>query len=228
MSTPIIKLSSITNLHDARFGAGMGSILDMMIGFSLNPNSENYVSEQDFVQISGWITGCKIVVEIENEKTQLEINEEAQKILSNPDYKVDFVQVSSFSDLTNLKESTHKIPIIFSYQLNQIEEMENLDSLEIMFRKLNEDFGITYFLLESKESNSTNLSPLFIQSLQKIAKEFSIILGFGVTSENVIDLFSQTEIKGIAFKGQTETEVGMGGYTDFDEISDILEKIEEL
>lgn len=228
MPTPIIKLSSITNLHDARFGAGMGSVLDMMIGFSLNSNSQNYVSEQDFVQISGWITGCKIVVEIENEKTQLEINEEVEKILSNPDYKVDFVQVSSFSDLTNLKESTHKIPIIFSYQLNQIEEIENSTSLEIMFRKLSEDFDISYFLLESKESSSINLSQSLIHYLQKITKEFSIILGFGITSENVIDLLSQTEIKGIAFKGQTEKEVGMGGYTDFDEISAILEKIEEL
>ncbi len=52
-------------------------------------------------------------------------------------------------------------------------------------------------------------------------------MGFGVTSENIIDLLTESELKGIAFKGQTEKEVGMGGYTDFDEISDILEKIEE-
>ncbi len=224
MPTPIIKLSSITNLHDARFGAGMGSLLDMMIGFSLNPTSQNYVSEQDFVQISGWITGCKIVAEVEDNT----ISEEAHKILSNPDYKVDFIQVYDLSNLVTLKISYPQIPIIFSYQLNQIEELENLDSLEIIFRKLNKDFGITYFLLESTESNSINLSPSLIQAIQKISKEFSIILGFGVTSENVIDLLSQTEIKGIAFKGQTEIEVGMGGYTDFNEISDILEKIEEL
>lgn len=228
MPSPIIKLSSITNLHDARFGAGMGTVLDMMIGFSLNPKSKNYVSEQDFVQISGWITGCKIVAEIENEKTQLEINEEVEKILSNKDYKIDFIQVSSFSDLVNLKESTHQIPIIFSYQFNQIEEIENSDSLGIMFRKLNDDFKIDYFLLESKEADLTSLSQLAIETLQKISKEFPIILGFGITNENVIDLLSETEIKGIAFKGETETEVGMGGYTDFDEISDILEKIEEL
>ncbi|PIY13001.1 MAG: hypothetical protein COZ18_00865 [Flexibacter sp. CG_4_10_14_3_um_filter_32_15] len=228
MPSPIIKLSSITNLHDARFGAGMGTVLDMMIGFSLNPNSKNYVSEQDFVQISGWITGCKIVAEIENEKTQLEINEEVEKILSNSDYKIDFVQVSSHSDLVNLKESAHQIPIIFSYQFNQIEEIENSDSLGIMFRKLNEDFKIDYFLLESKEAALTKLSQLAIETLQKLSKEFSIILGFGITNENVIDLLSQTELKGIAFTGQAETEVGMGGYTDFDEISDILEKVEEL
>lgn len=195
---------------------------------SLNPKSKNYVSEQDFVQISGWITGCKIVAEIENEKTQLEINEEVEKILSNKDYKIDFIQVSSFSDLVNLKESTHQIPIIFSYQFNQIEEIENSDSLGIMFRKLNDDFKIDYFLLESKEADLTSLSQLAIETLQKISKEFPIILGFGITNENVIDLLSETEIKGIAFKGETETEVGMGGYTDFDEISDILEKIEEL
>ncbi len=156
MPSPIIKLSSITNLHDARFGAGMGTVLDMMIGFSLNPKSENYVTEQDFVQISGWITGCKIVVELENEKTQLEINEEANKILSNPDYKVDFVQVSSHSDLMNLKESVHQIPIIFSYQFEQtkedqqLEKRENLDSLAVMFRKIKRRFWHNLLFIRTK------------------------------------------------------------------------------
>jgi phosphoribosylanthranilate isomerase len=206
---PLIKLSSITNLHDARFGAGMGTILDMMIGFSLNPNSQNYVSEQDFVQISGWITGCKIVAEIEGDT----ISEEAQTILSNKEYKIDFVQVSQPSLFAELKVKNCNFPIIYSTKLEELESISK------------ENSEIDYFLIDS---NQENLSDKEIQSLQKLSKKFPIILGFGVTNENVIDLLSQTELKGIAFKGQTETEVGMGGYTDFDEISDILEKVEEL
>lgn len=209
MSSPIIKLSSITNLHDARFGAGMGTVLDMMIGFSLNPNSQNYVSEQDFVQISGWITGCKIVAELEGST----ISEEALTILSSEEYKIDFVQVSQLSILSELKVKKCNFPIIYATKLEDIESLET------------ENFEIDYFLLES---NQESLSDKEIQLLKKLSKEFSIILGFGITNKNVIDLLSQTELKGIAFKGQTETEVGMGGYTDFDEISDILEKVEEL
>ncbi len=212
MSSPIIKLSSITNLHDARFGAGMGSVLDIMIGFSLNPNNQNYVSEQDFVQISGWIAGCKIVAELEGNT----ISEEAQKILSNKDYKIDFVQISQLAIFSELKSKNYTFPIIYS---TSVKEIENITK---------ENFEIDYFLLESKESNQEHLSEKEFQILQKLSKEFSIILGFGITNENVIDLLSQTELKGIAFKGQTETEVGMGGYTDFDEISDVLEKVEEL
>ncbi|AFM03729.1 phosphoribosylanthranilate isomerase [Bernardetia litoralis DSM 6794] len=209
MPTPIIKLSSITNLHDARFGAGMGTVLDMMIGFSLNPNSNNFVSEEDFAQISGWITGCKIVAEIEGNT----ISEEAHKILSNKDYTIDFIQISQKSILSELQSKDYKFPIIFCTKL------ENLESITTT------NLEIDYFLIESNEENLTQKE---IEILKNKTKKFPIILGFGITNENVIDLLTETELKGIAFKGQTEIEVGMGGYTDFDEISDILEKVEEL
>jgi phosphoribosylanthranilate isomerase len=209
MPTPTIKLSSITNLHDARFGAGIGTVLDVMIGFSLNPNSQNYVSEQDFVQISGWITGCKIVAELESDT----ISEEAHTILSNKEYNIDFVQISQKSIFSELKSKNYNFPVIYSTKLEDVESLKK------------ENFEIDYFLIES---NQESLSGKEIEILEKISKELPIILGFGITSENITDLLSQTEVKGIAFKGQTETEVGMGGYTDFDEISDILEKLEEL
>ncbi len=209
MPTPIIKLSSITNLHDARFGAGMGTVLEMMIGFSLNPKSENFVSEQDFVQISGWITGCKIVAEIEGNT----ISEEAHKILSNKEYKIDFVQISDLSLFSELKAKAYNFPIIYSIKL------ENIENVEIT------DFEIDYFLVESNQKKITKKEFVIIQ---KMSKKIPMILGFGITNQNIIELLSESKIKGIAFKGQTETEIGMGGYTDFDEISDILEKIEEL
>ena len=208
MPSPIVKLSSITNLHDARFGAGMGTILDMMIGFSLNPESKNYVSEQDFLQISGWITGCRIVAELEGDS----VSEEVHKIFSNEEHKIDFVQISKKILLSEL-ESNYNFPIIFSIKL---EELESFDE------SIN---NIDYLLIESDRKYLTEKD---IQVLRKISKEFPVLLGFGITSENVINLFSETQIKGISFKGQTEAEVGMGGYTDFDEISDILEKVEEL
>lgn len=210
MSSPIIKLSSITNLHDARFGAGMGTVLDIMIGFSLNPSTKNYVSEQDFLQISGWITGCKIVAELEGNT----ISEEVHQILSNTDYKIDFIQVSQRSLFSELNSKNYRFPIIYSTQLEELENFENQETEKI-----------AYFLIESSQENITQKE---IQLLQKFSNQFPIILGFGITNENIIDLLSQTNIQGIAFKGQAETEVGMGGYTDFDEISDILEKVEEL
>ena len=207
MPAPIIKLSNITNLHDARFGAGMGTLLEMMIGFSLNPNHKNYVTEPDFVQISSWITGCKIVAELGNE-----ISKEAQAILSNTDYTIDFVEISNISLLSQLREKNYDFPIIFSTKI------ENIISLE-------KNNDIDYLLIEAETINITEND---IHTLQKLATEYSVILSFGITNKNVLDLISQTNIKGIAFKGQTETEIGMGGYTDFDEISDILEKVEEL
>lgn len=218
MPTPIIKLSSITNLHDARFGAGMGTLLEMMLGFCVDAGVENAISEQDFAQISAWVTGCKIVLELEGEQ----ISEEAKKILSNSDYKIDYVQVSNLPILVEVDKSDYKFPIIYNYKVADESQIGYPSGIQ---KELQRDFDIAYFLIESK---SEILSNQTFPALQEMAKALPIILGFGITNDNVTELFSQTAIKGVAFKGQAETEVGMGGYQDFDEISDILEQVEEL
>lgn len=217
MPTPIIKLSSVTNLHDARFGAGMGTLLDMMLGFCVDAGVENAISEQDFVQISSWITGCKIVLELEGEK----ISKEAKKMLSNSDYKIDYIQVSNLEILVEINKSNYNLPIIYNYQVSDETQL----SYHRIQKDLQRDFDIEYFLIESRKNEFSNSS---LSNLKEMAEVLPLILGFGITNKNVTELFSQTDIKGIAFKGQAETEVGMGGYKDFDEISDILEKVEEL
>jgi phosphoribosylanthranilate isomerase len=58
---PIIYVSRISNLSDARYCAGMG--VDML-GFVVDPSHADYVSPARYQELVGWIAGPTRVIEI--------------------------------------------------------------------------------------------------------------------------------------------------------------------
>ncbi|MDZ4713880.1 MAG: hypothetical protein SH819_00280 [Cytophagales bacterium] len=60
-SKPIVYVSRITNLSDARYCAGMGVDL---LGFVVNPGSPDYVSPEAYQALMGWVSGPRRVAEI--------------------------------------------------------------------------------------------------------------------------------------------------------------------
>lgn len=56
----LLKFSSITNLSDARYAAGMWADF---IGFNFDPTSDNYIEPSQAASISGWISGPATVGE---------------------------------------------------------------------------------------------------------------------------------------------------------------------
>lgn len=56
----LLKFSSITNLSDARYAAGMWADF---IGFNFDPSSDNYIEPSKAASISAWISGPAIVGE---------------------------------------------------------------------------------------------------------------------------------------------------------------------
>ena len=61
MQKPVIYVSRITNLSDARYCAGMG--VDM-VGFVIDPTDVDYVSPRHYQEMIGWISGPKRIIEI--------------------------------------------------------------------------------------------------------------------------------------------------------------------
>jgi phosphoribosylanthranilate isomerase len=57
----IVKVSHISNLSDARYCAGMGV---EMLGFGVIPGKENYMPQEVFQDIRGWISGPRIIAEV--------------------------------------------------------------------------------------------------------------------------------------------------------------------
>ncbi len=79
---------------------------------------------------------------------------------------------------------------------------------------------VRYFLLEGEENS---LNDTQIEAIRLLAAQFPILLGFGVNSDNVDALLSESALRGIALQGGEEIRPG---YKDFDALAEVLEAIE--
>ena len=79
-----VKISNVTNLSDARYCAGMGVDL---IGFSIDPDSDFYVSPEKAVEIAEWLAGVEFVAEFYG----TDVNNLKSRIA---DYPISYVEYS--------------------------------------------------------------------------------------------------------------------------------------
>jgi phosphoribosylanthranilate isomerase len=195
-----VKISNVTNLSDARYCAGMG--VDML-GFDVDEQSENYTSPKKLQEIRSWLAGIQIVIEIAKSESD---NNLSEVIIS---YNPDMIQVNSIGLLKDIKAITDK-PLILSIEANQ--------DADTIFEILNKNKDLVdCFLLESQ--SELPFSGDWPDFLQLLSNQFSILLGFGITTHNVLTLPSV----GIALRGGVEERPG---YKDFGDLMDILEILE--
>ncbi|MFD2933678.1 phosphoribosylanthranilate isomerase [Spirosoma flavum] len=200
----LVKISNVTNLSDARYCAGMG--VDML-GFSMDADSPDYVSPKKFEEIRAWVAGVQIVGETTT--TDPEIIEQLLET-----YQPDLLQVDEAALLPYL--GTYGKQLILRVNLAQL----TLDQFDTLLQT-----GVSsadYILLESN-------GPLYLDTdlktlLQKKAIRYPILLGIGISAENVQELLANLSVRGIALSGGIEEQPGN---KDFGELMDILEAIEE-
>jgi phosphoribosylanthranilate isomerase len=197
-----VKVSSITNLSDARYCAGMG--VDML-GFSLDPSSPDFVSEKVFKEIIGWVAGVKIVGELGNVPV-----EEAADLLTR--YPVDYLQTSHSEAIPLL--SALNIPLILCANF-----LENSQSSLKEICETSRPF-VDLFLLESENIVLTEFE---ISFLRRLSAKYPLLLGFGFSHANIQFLLDEIPVKGIALRGTQEIKPGL---KDFDELAEVLEAIE--
>jgi len=199
----IVKISNVTNLSDARYCAGMG--VDML-GFSMDDDTPEYVEPKKFEEIRSWVAGVKIVGE-----TTATDTEHIERLLDT--YQPDVLQVDEAALLPFL--STFGKPLILRVDLSQF----TLDQLETLFQT--SSAGADFVLLESR-------APLHIDddlknTLQPLAVRYPVLLGTGISAQNVHDLLAELPVQGIALSGGEEERPGN---KEFGELMDILEAIE--
>ena len=107
-----VKVSTISNLSDARYCAGMGVDL---LGFCTIKGQNQYIDPARFQEIRGWVTGPKIVAEIYGIDNATEI----EKILE--DYKPDYLEMGA-NELAVL--SSFPLPVILS--INGVGDIKSL------------------------------------------------------------------------------------------------------
>jgi phosphoribosylanthranilate isomerase len=204
MLKTVVKISNVTNLSDARYCAGMGV---EMLGFSIDESAESFVDLKKFNDIRAWIAGVQIVAETELTDASLLL----EKINH---YQPNAIQISQAEMLPWLKSETAK-PLILKVEADQ-----DADIIEEILVK-NAPY-VTYFLLES--SSDTSLAGDWQDFLNTLSARFSVLLGFGITTENAMFLLDDVNIAGIALRGGEEIRPG---YKEFGDLMDVLEALEE-
>lgn len=200
----LVKISNVTNLSDARYCAGMG--VDML-GFSMDADAPDYVDPTRFADIRGWVAGVQIVGETHS-TDPVAIEQLVQT------YQPDYLQVDDAAMLPYL--ASFDKPLILRVDLTTTSPTQ----LDAVVR----DGSATadYILLEGDET--LPLSTGQQEIVYRLAARYAILLGAGITADNVHDLLSDLPVRGIALRGGDEDKPGD---KDFGELMDILEAIEE-
>jgi len=194
----LVKVSNVTNLSDARYCAGMGV---EMIGFVMDKFSTDYTSPEKMKEIKSWVAGVKIVGE-----TQSADYEDVKALVEA--YEIDFLQISEarlLPQIVNLGK-----PLILKFEFESAHFEDYLERYSQF---------VEFFLV-----GGGDFSDFAFYTLKEYTLNYSIVLDFGITAENVSKLLVEMPIKGIALKGSNEIRPG---YKDYDELSEILEVLEE-
>lgn len=200
-----VKVSKINNLSDARYCAGMGV---HVLGFNLEKEGEHYIDPEKYAAITGWLAGVKFAAEFDTyspENIQQTVDAYA---------RLDFIQTSQPRHAATLRPFNK--PIIV--RLDAADYREDIVALADIMRDCREH--VRYFLIEN--SSSSRRADL-LNDLLHLAKQYPILLGFGLNPSFVTELIAQHNLAGIALRGGEEVKPG---YKNFDELASILEAIE--
>jgi phosphoribosylanthranilate isomerase len=186
-----VKVSGINNLSDARYCAGMGV---NQVGFEIEEGSPNYVDQQSFKEIKGWLSGVEFVGEINGSVGSI-----ANLV---KDYGLDAIQIENMAQLpealkTGIKVSFHSADIKIAHQAWK----ESNQQLE-------------YVLFDMTGSNS--------EEVEELAKEMPVVLASGFDGESVIMVINAS-IKGISIRGGNEIRPGYKDFDEMADILEALE-----
>ena len=200
-----VKVSGISNLSDARYCAGMGV---HVLGFSLEKENPYYCDPEKYVAITEWLAGVKIAAEFDQYTPQQVEN----TLAAYP--PIDYLQVSKPQDVLALQDLEY--PLIV--RLDAYQYGEDIVTLADTMRNCRGP--VAYFLVEnSAPSRRVDL----LNDLLYLAKQYPILLGFGLNPAYLPTLLKEHKLAGIALRGGEEIKPG---YNNFDELANILEAIE--
>ncbi len=193
----IVKVSSVTNLSDARYCAGMGV---EMLGFDINPESQEYIDPVKFQEITGWVAGVKLVGDAHG------LSEDAIRS-QLVQYELDCLEISDLNLLTSLQNTG----------VSFIVKVQNADELGEVLALSDNNPSIEYLFLEAKMAS-------YLSQIEDFTSSTAILIGYEVSPEEAKEFSGKGNIKGFVLKGSNEIKPG---FKDYDELADILEALDE-
>ena len=194
-----VKVGKVTNLSDARYCAGMGVDL---LGFPIG--SHDGIDPKKYKEITDWVSVPGFVLEW----TEAEIPNNFEDILQL--YNAHFIQI----DARQLQYIPPlKIPLIVILKVTDWSTYHQL---------LKSNKGRIGYLIVMNPKNSLP-DPLLIAP---IASEFSVLLGFDISANN-LGILTSMPVVGISLEGTEESTPGLKDYSHLSEILERLELTEE-
>ena len=195
-----VKVGSITNLSDARFCAGFGVDL---LGFDINPDSENYISIEEANEIMGWVAGPTFVAELGHMAA-------ADALKLQAENKFPFVQVDNLAVADELK--TNGFEVILQVNVSHESDVEQLT------QAIGGEYAYIIVSCQAPE-----LIPAIEEELAS-GSETPLIKNYDVELSQLDHIIQVQPFTGIELKGSQEEKPG---FKEYDELADILEALEE-
>lgn len=189
-----VLISSVNNLSDARYCAGMDVDL---IGFSFEENQPNYISETVYKELTEWLSGVDFVGEFQSSTVDF-IGEKMSA------YGTKYVEVSDASLVSGLKEAGFTVLL----RLNLSDVVSD------------DAYPADYLVLED---DVDEISDQQIEQIRMLSKHNQVLLGFGINDHNVERLLQATNAHGIALTGGNEIKPGYKDYDELADILETLE-----
>lgn len=202
----LVAVTDINNLSDARYCAGMG--VDIL-SFNLSGDHLEGIKPEAVKEITGWLAGVQMAGAFSTGTSTSEINEAVQSC------PLHFVQVGVPYLLDELKEIV--VPIIFRIEITK-------DTIERELQELMELYSpqVQYFLIDSNDFDLVDETNW--RFLKTLTSQFPVIIGFGITKENIQPVLDNLKPVGIALKGGHEIKPGLKNFDDLEEIFELLEE----
>jgi phosphoribosylanthranilate isomerase len=189
-----VKVSSVTNLSDARYCAGMGV---EWIGFPLQE-----ISNDRFTEIRNWLAGVQIVGEFTKATADV-----IQETVTN--YQPDLIEIDSSVSLVAIQNI--QIPKILRVNIDS-------DNLPAIFASSAP--YVTSFLLVGDHANSIVGMEA---SIEIWAAQYPILLGLEIPDADLDEWIEQSSVRGIGLVAGKEDRPGYRDFTDLMTILEKLE-----
>lgn len=191
-----VKISDVSNLSDARYCAGM---LVNYMGFNIDSSSSKAINVDEFTAISSWLAGVDFVGEF--------ISDDAIQIIETAKaYDIQIVETIHPQIVAQLKNDG--LSVILKISSDSVPELLSTANLVS-----------DYIHIYSNDFDAE----IDLDQLGKLNEKCPVLLGYGITPDNIIELVDSGKISGIAMAGGDEIKPG---YKDYDELADILEPLE--
>ena len=200
-----VKINGVTNLSDARYCAGMGV---QVLGFVCEENHANYINPTTYTAITEWLAGVAFSAEFDDYSPQ----QITDTLALYP--TVQYVQITNPQHVAPLQRLQKSLIL-------RLEADEHTDIVRMADFMRDHHEGIAYFLVENTASHPHQELQ---EDLLHLAKQYPILLGFGVRPDNAQRIAEESPLAGIALRGGEKIKPG---YRYFDALADILEAIEE-